>query len=129
MGIKSPKYSMTHGGSYDYSDESHLVTRPQECLIREQAQQHDETYFLWALSFFMAFNRGHVFRPDLVSETMSIRAFHFIERNITNYYEMMLTDRKEATSWSSRSDACLGGELCGSLWRGAGGASEPQSLE
>lgn len=74
----------------------------QESLIREQTQQHDETYYLWALNFFMAFNRGNGFRADLVSETMSIRAFHFIERNITNYYEMILTDRKEATSWSRR---------------------------
>lgn len=74
----------------------------QENLIREQTQQHDETYYLWALSFFMAFNRGNDFRADLVSETMSIRAFHFIERNVTNYYEMLLTDRKEATSWSRR---------------------------
>lgn len=74
----------------------------QESLIREQSEQHDETYYLWALSFFMAFNRGNGFRADLVSETMSIRAFHYIERNITNYYEMILTDRKEATSWSRR---------------------------
>ncbi|XP_038867772.1 protein timeless homolog [Salvelinus namaycush] len=78
-----------------------------EGLIREQAQQHDETYYLWSLSFFMAFNRGNGFRADLVSETMSIRAFHFIERNITNYYEMMLTDRKEATSWSRRMHLAL----------------------
>ncbi|KAM7422367.1 hypothetical protein PAMA_010430 [Pampus argenteus] len=78
-----------------------------ESLIREQAQQHDETYYLWALSFFMAFNRGNGFRADLVSETMSIRAFHFIERNITNYYEMLLTDRKEATSWSRRMHLAL----------------------
>uniref|UniRef100_A0A8C7RDY8 Timeless N-terminal domain-containing protein n=1 Tax=Oncorhynchus mykiss TaxID=8022 RepID=A0A8C7RDY8_ONCMY len=79
-----------------------LMYLVKEGLIREQAQQHDETYYLWALSFFMAFNRGNGFRADLVSETMSIRAFHFIERNITNYYEMMLTDRKEASSWSLR---------------------------
>lgn len=78
------------------------LSSQQESLIREQTQQHDETYYLWALSFFMAFNRGSCFRADLVSETMSIRAFHFIERNITNYYEMLLTDRKEATSWSRR---------------------------
>ncbi|XP_035244175.1 protein timeless homolog [Anguilla anguilla] len=84
-----------------------LMYLVKESLVREQAQQHDETYYLWALSFFMAFNRGHNFRPDLVSETMSIRAFHFIERNITNYYEMMLTDRKEATSWSRRMHLAL----------------------
>ncbi|XP_054882313.1 protein timeless homolog [Poeciliopsis prolifica] len=84
-----------------------LMYLVKESLIREQTQQHDETYYLWALSFFMAFNRGNAFRADLVSETMSIRTFHFIERNITNYYEMLLTDRKEATSWSRRMHLAL----------------------
>ncbi|XP_062323129.1 protein timeless homolog [Osmerus eperlanus] len=84
-----------------------LMYLVKEGLIREQAQQHDETYYLWALSFFMAFNRGNGFHADLVSETMSIRAFHFIERNITNYYEMMVTDRKEATTWSRRMHLAL----------------------
>ncbi|XP_059185367.1 protein timeless homolog isoform X1 [Centropristis striata] len=84
-----------------------LMYLVKESLIREETQQHDETYYLWALSFFMAFNRGNGFRADLVSETMSIRAFHYIDRNITNYYEMMLTDRKEATSWSRRMHLAL----------------------
>ncbi|XP_065810972.1 protein timeless homolog isoform X2 [Labrus bergylta] len=86
---------------------NHLMYLVKESLIREQTQQHDETYYLWALSFFMAFNRGNGFRADLVSETVSIRAFHFMERNITNYYEMILTDRKEATSWSRRMHLAL----------------------
>ncbi|KAJ3603409.1 hypothetical protein NHX12_031151 [Muraenolepis orangiensis] len=86
---------------------NHLMYLVKEGLIREQAQQHDETYYLWALNFFMAFNRGNGFRADLVSETMSIRAFHFIERNITNYYEMILTERKEAKSWSRRMHLAL----------------------
>ncbi|KAK3512612.1 hypothetical protein QTP70_018623 [Hemibagrus guttatus] len=84
-----------------------LMYLVKESLIREQGQQHDETYYLWALSFFMAFNRGNGCRPELVSETLSIRTFHFIEKNITNYYEMMLTDRKEATSWSRRMHLAL----------------------
>uniref|UniRef100_K7E5S0 Timeless N-terminal domain-containing protein n=1 Tax=Monodelphis domestica TaxID=13616 RepID=K7E5S0_MONDO len=76
-------------------------------LLREKAQQHDETYYLWALAFFMAFNRASDFRPSLVSETLSVRAFHFIEQNLTNYYEMMLTDRKEAVSWGRRMHLAL----------------------
>ncbi|XP_058228807.1 protein timeless homolog isoform X1 [Hemibagrus wyckioides] len=84
-----------------------LMYLVKESLIREQGQQHDEMYYLWALSFFMAFNRGNGCRPELVSETLSIRTFHFIEKNITNYYEMMLTDRKEATSWSRRMHLAL----------------------
>uniref|UniRef100_A0A8C1L8I2 Timeless circadian clock n=1 Tax=Cyprinus carpio TaxID=7962 RepID=A0A8C1L8I2_CYPCA len=86
-----------------------LMYLVKEGLIRERAQQHDETYYLWAITFFMAFNRHQNFRPDVVSETISNRTFHFIEKNITNYYEMMLTDRKDATSWSPFSENC---ELC-----------------
>ncbi|XP_053311647.1 protein timeless homolog [Spea bombifrons] len=76
-------------------------------LIREKAQQHDETYYLWSMAFFMAFNRLYKFRPELVSETVSIRTFHFIEQNLTNYYEMMLTDKKEASSWARRMHLAL----------------------
>ncbi|CAI9538196.1 unnamed protein product [Staurois parvus] len=76
-------------------------------LIREKAQQHDETYYLWSMAFFMAFNRLFRFRPELVSETVSVRTFHFIEQNLTNYYEMMLTDKKEATSWARRMHLAL----------------------
>uniref|UniRef100_A0AAR2M4H9 Timeless circadian clock n=1 Tax=Pygocentrus nattereri TaxID=42514 RepID=A0AAR2M4H9_PYGNA len=84
-----------------------LMYLVKESLIREHAQQHDETYYLWALSFFMAFNRGNGCKAELVSETLSVRTFHFIEKNITNYYEMMLTDKKEATSWSRRMHLAL----------------------
>ncbi|XP_015285196.1 PREDICTED: protein timeless homolog [Gekko japonicus] len=76
-------------------------------LIREKAQQHDETYYLWAMAFFMAFNRASSFHPQLVSETVGVRTFHFIEQSLTNYYEMMLMNKKEATSWSRRMHLAL----------------------
>ncbi|XP_060128020.1 protein timeless homolog [Zootoca vivipara] len=76
-------------------------------LIREKAQQHDETYYLWAMAFFMAFNRASSFQPQLVSETVSVRTFHFIEQSLTKYYEMLLMDKKEATSWSRRMHLAL----------------------
>ncbi|KAK2492151.1 hypothetical protein MC885_010070 [Smutsia gigantea] len=76
-------------------------------LLRERAQQHDEVYYMWALAFFMAFSRAASFQPGLVSETLSVRTFHFIEQNLTTYYEMMLTDRKEAASWARRTHLAL----------------------
>ncbi|XP_038607997.1 protein timeless homolog [Tachyglossus aculeatus] len=84
-----------------------LMALVKDHLLRERAQQHDETYYLWALAFFMAFNRASRFRPGLVSETLSVRTFHFIEQNLTNYYEMMLTDRREAVSWGRRMHLAL----------------------
>lgn len=50
----------------------------------------------------MAFNRSRGFRPELVSETVGVRAFHFIEQNLTTYYEMALMDKKEAVTWARR---------------------------
>ncbi|XP_012588100.1 PREDICTED: protein timeless homolog isoform X2 [Condylura cristata] len=84
-----------------------LMASVKDHLLREKAQQHDETYYMWALAFFMAFNRAASFRPGLVSETLSVRTFHFIEQNLTTYYEMMLTDRKEAASWARRMHLAL----------------------
>lgn len=84
-----------------------LMGAVKDHLLREKAQQHDETYYMWAMAFFMAFNRAAAFRPGFVSETLSIRTFHFVEQNLTNYYEMMLTDRKEAASWARRMHLAL----------------------
>ncbi|XP_050190499.1 protein timeless homolog isoform X2 [Myiozetetes cayanensis] len=84
-----------------------LMLLVKDQLLREKAQQHDETYYLWATAFFMAFNRRRGFRPELVSETVSVRAFHFIEQNLTKYYEMALMDKKEATTWVRRMHLAL----------------------
>ncbi|XP_069735742.1 protein timeless homolog isoform X1 [Phaenicophaeus curvirostris] len=84
-----------------------LMLLVKDQLVREKAQQHDETYYLWAAAFFMAFNRRRGFRPELVSETVGVRAFHFIEQNLTNYYEMALMDKKEAATWARRMHLAL----------------------
>uniref|UniRef100_A0A8C3PNX6 Timeless circadian regulator n=1 Tax=Calidris pygmaea TaxID=425635 RepID=A0A8C3PNX6_9CHAR len=84
-----------------------LMLLVKDQLVRERAQQHDETYYLWATAFFMAFNRRRGFRPELVSETVGVRAFHFIEQNLTTYYEMALMDKKEAATWARRMHLAL----------------------
>ncbi|KAM6325892.1 protein timeless homolog isoform 3-T4 [Alca torda] len=84
-----------------------LMLLVKDQLVREKAQQHDETYYLWATAFFMAFNRRRGFRPELVSETVGVRAFHFIEQNLTTYYEMALMDKKEAATWARRMHLAL----------------------
>uniref|UniRef100_A0A8C9FS96 Timeless N-terminal domain-containing protein n=1 Tax=Pavo cristatus TaxID=9049 RepID=A0A8C9FS96_PAVCR len=84
-----------------------LMLLVKDQLLREKAQQHDETYYLWATAFFMAFNRGRGFRAELVSETVGVRAFHFIEQHLTNYYEMALMDKKEAATWARRMHLAL----------------------
>uniref|UniRef100_UPI00358E8A49 protein timeless homolog n=1 Tax=Myxine glutinosa TaxID=7769 RepID=UPI00358E8A49 len=76
-------------------------------LTREQAQEHDETYYLWSLAFFMEFNRVVGFRPELVSETVQVRSFHFVERCLMNCYEMMLVVKTEEVAWARRMHLAL----------------------
>ncbi|GBN56120.1 Protein timeless [Araneus ventricosus] len=75
-------------------------------LLRRGSADHDDTYYLWAIEYFMKFNRLYKFLPALVSETISLQMFHHIQTQITSYQEMMLTDKSKAKIWSRR--MCLG---------------------
>lgn len=66
-----------------------LMHIAKDCLVRMKAQDHDETYYLWALKFFMEFNRHAKFRVELVSETVSVIHFIFlfnIRFSFINYF-------------------------------------------
>ncbi|KAI0224465.1 hypothetical protein LSAT2_024533 [Lamellibrachia satsuma] len=79
-----------------------LMYAVKDILVRSKAQENDETYYLWAMRFFMEFNRRYNFRIDLVSETMSVQAFHTIHMNLQTFHEMVLTNKKEGVIWSRR---------------------------
>lgn len=71
-------------------------------LARQRTQDHDETYYLWAIRFFMEFNRLHDFHVEFVSETMSVSTFHYIQTQLENYQEMMISEKKKISVWSKR---------------------------
>ncbi|GIY76214.1 protein timeless homolog [Caerostris darwini] len=75
-------------------------------LLRKSSADHDDTYYLWAIQYFMKFNRHYKFQPALVTETISLQMFHHIQSQITNYEEMMLVDKSKTKIWSKR--MCLG---------------------
>ncbi|XP_064594960.1 protein timeless homolog [Liolophura sinensis] len=79
-----------------------LMRAVKDSLVREHTQEHDETYYMWAMRFFMEFCRVHSGKVELVSETMSVPTFHYIYTNLLNYYEMIMTEKKEGKTWSRR---------------------------
>ncbi|KAJ8921929.1 hypothetical protein NQ315_008563 [Exocentrus adspersus] len=80
-----------------------LMYHVKDKLVRSRAQAHDESYYLWALRFFMEFNRCHKFEVKLVSETMSVQTFHYVQQLSENYYDLIQNDRKKLMkSWSRR---------------------------
>lgn len=71
-------------------------------LQRKKALSNDEGYYFWALKFFMEFNRHNGFDISLVSETISKETFHFVQTQLEQYYEMMVTDKRKIRIWSKR---------------------------
>ncbi|MCL4138271.1 UNVERIFIED_CONTAM: hypothetical protein GTU68_039250 [Idotea baltica] len=71
-------------------------------LNRAKAQENDESYYLWAIKFFLEFNRNHNFRIELITETLNIQIFHYIQTQLQNYYDTMTTDKKKIPLWSRR---------------------------
>ncbi|XP_018561954.1 protein timeless homolog [Anoplophora glabripennis] len=79
-----------------------LMYHAKDNLARAKAQAHDESYYLWALRFFMEFNRCYKFEVKLVSETMSVQAFHYVQQLSENYFDLMQTDKSKLRLWSRR---------------------------
>ncbi|XP_021358144.1 protein timeless homolog [Mizuhopecten yessoensis] len=79
-----------------------LMYAVKDILNHERTQEHDETYYLWAMRFFMELCRHHSKRVELVSETMSVQTFHYIQVQMIQYYEMQMMEKKEAIVWGKR---------------------------
>lgn len=71
-------------------------------LVRTGDDVHDESYYFWAITFFMAFNRSYKFEIKLVSETLSVQTFHYVQQQSENYFDRIRTDRKKLIVWSRR---------------------------
>ncbi|KAG5899963.1 hypothetical protein JTB14_034534 [Gonioctena quinquepunctata] len=71
-------------------------------LVRAGGESHDESVYFWAVKFFMAFNRHHKFEVKLVSETMSVQIFHYIQQRSEHNFDLMQTDKKKLLLWSER---------------------------
>ncbi|XP_070151223.1 protein timeless homolog [Polyergus mexicanus] len=73
------------------------------CIINvTHGEASETTSYLWALRFFMEFNRHYKFEVKYVSETISTEVFYLAQRQMEQYYEMMITDKKKIPLWSRR---------------------------
>ncbi|XP_050343206.1 protein timeless homolog [Nymphalis io] len=79
-----------------------LMHYVKDVLVRAKAQQNDESYYLWAMKFFMEFNRGHDFQVGLVSETMSVPTFHYVQQQMEKYTDMIKVEKKKFPVWVRR---------------------------
>ncbi|XKL60560.1 hypothetical protein PGB90_007617 [Kerria lacca] len=81
---------------------NNLMRYIREILYRGKAQPNDESYYFWALRFFMEFNRHFKFEVKLISETIDITIFHFTQDRIEDWRAKLVTDKKKIHLWSKR---------------------------
>lgn len=63
---------------------------------------HDQSYLLWAMRFFLEFNRLNGFKLQLVTETLSTGCVHWICTQIQHDSEMIQSDKKMKIKWNRR---------------------------
>ncbi|EDO48937.1 predicted protein, partial [Nematostella vectensis] len=71
-------------------------------LMHERSQENDESYFLWAMKFFMEFTRHFDFRVDFVGETMSVSNFQYVLKILMQYYDSFVEDKQNPVTWGRR---------------------------
>ena len=84
---------------------NNLMSVVKDNLLRQKAQNNDETYYLWAMKFFMQFNREYKFNAELIVETLNKTSFHFINNQIEVYkdnFEHEKKNRPMCLIWSRR---------------------------
>ncbi|XP_058811331.1 protein timeless homolog [Topomyia yanbarensis] len=88
------------------SSYNNLVRQVRRVLERTAGQEagggHDDSYLLWAIRFFMEFNRANGFKLELVGESLSVQCFHWIITRIEHYVDMMGSDKTRARLWARR---------------------------
>jgi timeless len=70
--------------------------------VNGEGSGHDQSYLLWAMRFFLEFNRLNGFNLEHVSEIMSGGTIHWICNQIQNDFEMISSDKKRKIHWNRR---------------------------
>ncbi|KFB46573.1 AGAP010787-PA-like protein [Anopheles sinensis] len=63
---------------------------------------NDDSYLLWAIRFFLEFNRHGGLKIELVSESLTIDTFHWIITRMENCMENIVSDKTRKTLWARR---------------------------
>ncbi|XP_073816308.1 circadian regulator timeout isoform X1 [Musca autumnalis] len=85
-----------------------LVRQVRRVLERNTSgTSHDDSYLLWAIRFFMEFNRLSDMKLELVSESLSVLCFHWVLTRMQHHMDMIVSDKKQARPWAKRLHVAL----------------------
>lgn len=85
---------------------NNMVRQVRRVLERNQTMSegsgHDQSYLLWAMRFFLEFNRLNGFKIQLITETLSTGGIHWICNQIQHDSEMIQSEKKKKIKWNRR---------------------------
>ncbi|KAF0292415.1 Protein timeless [Amphibalanus amphitrite] len=85
-----------------------IMNNVKDDLARAKAQANDESYYMWAVKFFMEFNRYNgSFKLGRITETLSVSMFHYLQTQMESYLEMMTVEKRKIRIWSKRAHLAL----------------------
>lgn len=80
-----------------------IMRQVKDNVVAKKTQENDDTYYIWAIKFFMEFNRAHLFKVEYVSETINLNTFHYILKQLNLYYDQFLMHKRGGWEpWSTR---------------------------
>lgn len=62
-------------------------------IQHQRAMENDDTYYLWAVRFFMQFSHRYDFRVEVVGETLTMQTVHYIIQLVGGRYENMMVEK------------------------------------
>ncbi|XP_037891579.1 protein timeless homolog [Glossina fuscipes] len=85
-----------------------LVRQVRRVLERNVGtNNHDDSFLLWAVRFFLEFNRLSDMKLELVSESLSVQCFHWVLTRMEHDMDMIVSDKKQARLWAKRLHVAL----------------------
>ena len=62
----------------------------------------DQTYYFWAITFFLQFAQASNIDVELVKNFLSVEPFHFIQTNIDLAFDHLKIEKKNIITWTKR---------------------------
>lgn len=83
---------------------NNIIYQVRRALERSRGRDagNDESYLLWAIRFFLEFNRLNDFKLALVSETLSVSTIHWITGRMQHDVEMIGMAKENKLNWNRR---------------------------
>lgn len=78
---------------------NNLMSVVKEKLLSGKGLPNDETFYFWALRFFLEFNCAYNLDIKLISDSVNVQTFHFLQTNMDENFEKLLCEKKKRSLW------------------------------